>query len=421
MANIAIVCPPLPGHLNPMFTLGRALVKRGHRAYVFTIPALAANVRSQGLDFEAVGAVGGDALAESIREMGGKRGLSSLRYAVGRARQLTQLLCEELPERFRAAGIELALVDQNEPAGGSVAEYLGLPFVNVCPSLPLNREPDIPPPFVPWTFRPGVWGRLRNRIGYGLSDWLIRPINGTLNRYRRGWGLRPISAPDDTFSRRAQLCQMARELDFPRRALPQSFHYLGPFCDAGGPGGGAAFPFERLNGKPLIYASLGTLQARDSRHFHTIAEACAGLEAQLVIATGGEGGDLPQGLAGEPVVVRYAPQLDLLARASLTITHAGLNTVMQSLLFGVPMVALPITHDQPAIAARMAHAGAGETIPIGRATSANLRAAVQRVMREPGYRTRAESLRDSVKAAGGVERAAAIVEDVLRNTMPRRA
>lgn len=414
MAKIAIVCPPLPGHLNPMFTLGRALAKRGHEVSVFNIPALEPNVRSQGLGFQAVGTIHGAALGESIREMGEKQGLASLRFAVRCARQLTQILCEELPELLRGSGIELVIADQNEPAGGSVAERLGLPFINVCPSLPLNREPDIPPPFLPWRYRPTILGRFRNRIGYGLSDLLIAPINETLNRFRRSWGLRPVRTPNDTFSERAQLCQMVPELDFPRRALSASFHYLGPFYDAG-PSAAPPFPFERLNGKPLIYASLGTLQARDSRHFYTIAEACAGLDAQLVMAAGGQGGDLPQGLAGEHVVVRYAPQLDLLARASLTITHAGLNTVMQSLLFGVPMVALPITHDQPAIAARVAHAGVGETIPIKQATSAKLRALVQRVMREPGYRAQAKRLRDSVSAAGGVERAAAIVEDVWKS------
>jgi len=46
---------------------------------------------------------------------------------------------------------------------------------------------------------------------------------------------------------------------------------------------------------------------------------------------------------GSPLVVEYAPQLELLAKARLTITHAGLNTVLDSLSNGVPLVAIPIT------------------------------------------------------------------------------
>lgn len=411
MANLALVCPPLPGHLNPMLTLGRALKKRGHRVTVFNIPAIQGTIESQALEFEAVGAAGGEKLAESIRQMGEKQGVSSLRFAVACACQMTEILCEQLPRRLRINAINLVIADQNEPAGGSVAEHLSLPFVNVCPSLPLNRDPDIPPPFVPWSFRPDAWGRARNRIGYGFSDLLIAPIHKSINRYRKRWGLTLIRQPDDTFSPLAQFCQMVPEIDFPRHELPAGFHYLGPFYEPGAHG--VPFPYEQLDRRPLIYASLGTLQARDSRHFATIAEACAGLDAQLVISTGGDTGDLPPRLPGSPIVVRYAPQLDILARASLTITHAGLNTVMQSLLCGVPLVALPITHDQPAIAARVAHAGAGEMIPIRKATSVLLRDAVKRVMSVASYRHRAREISESIQRAGGAERAATIIEGVL--------
>lgn len=420
MARFALVCPPLPGHLNPMLTLGRALQRRGHSAIFFHIPAIKSTVRAQGLEFHPVGAVLSDALAESIRKMSEMQGLGSLRFAVRCSSRIAEILLDELPAAFQSARVDLLLADQNEPAAATVAEHLGLPFVSVCPSLPLNREPDIPPPFLPWRYHSMAWARTRNRVGYALSDLLIAPINRALNRYRRNWGMRPIVQPDDTFSSLAQLCQLIREVDFPRRELPPAFHYLGPFCDTGAPGT-VPFPFEQLNGKPLIYASLGTLQAGDSRHFQTIAAACSGLDAQLVIATGSDSGDLAERLPGNPLVVRYAPQLEVLAKASLAITHAGLNTVMQSLLMGVPMVALPITHDQPAIAARVAWCGAGEMIPIKQATSSSLRAAVQRVLFEPGYRARARELSQSVKLAGGVERAVDIVESLLPSRALKQA
>lgn len=411
MAKIAVVCPPLPGHLNPLFALARTLQHREHSPIFFHIPAIAASVRAQGLAFAPIGNASTAALAESIRRMSAAQGLSSLRLAVDAARKTTRLLCDELPAAFERAQIDLVLADQNEPAAATVAQHLGLPFISVCPSLPLNREPDIPPPFVPWPYRTTTAARLRNRLGYGLSDLLISPINRTLNRYRRRWGLRPVSRPDDTFSPQAQLSQMVREFDFPRPELPASFHYLGPFCDL--TAAPLAFPFDRLNGKPVIYASIGTLQDPDSRYFQVIAAACCDLDAQLVIATGGESDHLPHNLPGSPLVVRYAPQLEVLSRASLTITHAGLNTVMQSLLFGVPMVALPITHDQPAIAARVVRSGAGVAIPMKNIQAADLRDAVTRVLQTPGYRARAQALSRSIKLAGGVERAASIVEAVL--------
>ena len=50
--------------------------------------------------------------------------------------------CRELPDAIRAAGVEALLVDQMEPAGGAVAERLGLPFITVCNALLINRDPD---------------------------------------------------------------------------------------------------------------------------------------------------------------------------------------------------------------------------------------------------------------------------------------
>ena len=394
-----------------MFALGRALQRRQHSVTVFQAPAIEERVHEQGLGFYPVGGVQSSELAESIQNLAERRGLGSLRFAVQGAARMSDLLCRELPEILRGADVEMVLADQNEPAAATVAEYLGLPFVSVCPSLPLNRAPGIPPPFVPWGYSGSAWARLRNRIGYSVTDRLIAPINATINRHRRGWGLKPIRTPDDTFSPLAQLSQMVPEIDFPRRALPPNFHYLGPFHGAEP---SSLFPFDKLNGKPLIYASLGTLQAGDSHYFRYIAEACAGLDAQLALATGGAPGtEPPRDLPGDPVVVRFAPQTLLLRRAALCITHAGMNTTMQALAFGVPLVALPITHDQPGIAARVAYSGAGVTIPMQRVTVARLRQAVETVLREPRYRERAQAIAGSIASAGGVDRGAQIVEQVF--------
>lgn len=75
---------------------------------------------------------------------------------------------------------------------------------------------------------------------------------------------------------------------------------------------------------------MGTLQNRLNDVFYTIAEACTDIDAQLVISLGG--GQAPEtfsNLPGNPLVVKYAPQLELLQKASLNITHAGLNTTLE--------------------------------------------------------------------------------------------
>ena len=393
-----------------MATLGRALQRRGHQVTVFQVPGLESRVKNEGLDFCGLGPDAGD-LAGMIERLGQLEGLASLRLAVQGACRLATVICTHGPDAVGAAGIDMLLVDQNEPAGGSIAEHAGLPFVSVCPSLPLNREPAIPPPFVPWGYSRGWTACFLNRLGYAAADRLIAPIRKRLNGFRTAWGLRPSRSPDDSFSPLAQLCQMPREFDFPRENLPAGFHYLGPFLDQRS-GGEAPFPYERLDARPLVYASLGTLQSGAGDYFMRIAEGCARLEVQLVITTGNSAASV-RDFPGDPIVVDYAPQMALLQRAKLVVTHAGLNTVMQALACGVPMVAMPMTHDQPAIAARLARTGAGIVIAPKQASVERLHAAIQAVLTEPKYGNAATALRDAITRSGGVERAADIVEHCL--------
>ena len=99
-----------------------------------------------------------------------------------------------------------------------------------------------------------------------------------VDAYRRQWGL-PIHATVDAgFSRIAQISQQPVTFDYPRRGLPETFHYVGPLRFPGPEQ--VSFPWERLDGRPLIYASLGTLQNKTIDLFRCIAEACQGLPAR---------------------------------------------------------------------------------------------------------------------------------------------
>jgi MGT family glycosyltransferase len=163
-----------------------------------------------------------------------------------------------------------------------------------------------------------------------------------------------------------------------------------------------------------VYASLGTLQNGKDRVFRTFAEACLNLNVQLVIT---HGGGLDERTAasfpGQPVVVGYAPQLDVLRRAVQTLTHAGLNTMLDSLSCGVPLVAVPITFEQPAIAKRMEWCGAGKMVPFRGLTTAGVRTAIEEVLSNAVFAANARRLQQSIADAGGVVRAADIVEQVV--------
>ena len=110
------------------------------------------------------------------------------------------------------------------------------------------------------------------------------------------------------------------------------------------------------------------------------------------------------------IVVRTAPQIDLLKRAALCITHAGLNTALEALAQGVPMVAIPVGFDQPGVAARIAYHGVGEFIEVGNLTTRRLSDLIARIKENPKYRYKAGWFQKVLAETRGLDIAADIVE-----------
>jgi zeaxanthin glucosyltransferase len=420
MAHIGVLVPGAVGHLNPASCLGRELQTRGHRVTVFQVLDLEDAVRRTGLDYQEIGQqqFARGRYNDYIMHLGTLKGLAALRYTIWFFSFKSRMLFEEGPDLIRSLGIDLLLVDEVEPAGATIAEHLRLPFLTLSNALTVYRESNIPPVFTGWRFSRSYPAKVRNKVGYLLQRLLAKQWLDMLCLQRREWGLPPYRAPEDFISAWGHLSQQPPCFDYPREHLPAQFHYTGPWHDTR-VRPSIPFPFEKLDGRPLIYASMGTLQNRIQPVFREIAQACEGVNAQLVMSLGG--GAKPEQVAplpGNPLVVDYAPQLELLARAALTITHAGLNTVLESLSAGVPMVAIPVGNDQPGVAARVKWLGAGEVLPLKGLRANRLRGLVKRVLGEEQYRVQARRLMLEIKGSDGVQKAADLIEQVLQEQQP---
>ena len=414
MARLGAFCFPGTGHINPMTALARALQQRGHEVVIFGIADCEARVRAAGVEFCRIGEEDypPGTLRRLDERLGELKGLATFRFTVERVKNTARMILRDGPEAVRKSGVEALLVDEAD-LGGSVAEHLGLPFVSIAMFPPLIQDDRIPPFCFGWAAGQDRLSRLRNQFGFRLLSKVAAPVFNVVNKQRRAWGLPPLKRSTDALSSLAQIAQLPAALEFDVPGKPAILHYTGPFVDAR-QRPPVDFPWERLDGRPLIYASLGTLQNGSEAIFRTIAEGCAGLEAQLVISLGG--GLEPSrlgALAGGPVVVRYAPQLEVVKRAAVVITHAGLNTVLESLAEGVPLVALPLGNDQPGVAARVAARGAGVVIPQKKLNARKLRAAVQTVLHNESYHRAAGALKKAIAEADGLNRAAGIIEDAL--------
>jgi MGT family glycosyltransferase len=426
MAHIGILCPHNAGHLLPEGTLGRELARRGHRVTLLGLAQSAPIAQQLDLHLHVLAEENIRGPSFPIRWTAfncfGASWMIGL--LAGYSRQ-AEILLQCVPPALKELAVDGLLIDQTFAGGGTVAEHLGLPYVTVSAALPWDQEVRVPPLFTPWAYTEGPRARWRNRLAYAGWRWYLGPILKIVNRYRRAWKLRPLQRLAEEYSPLAQICQLCRELDFPRRELPPAFHYVGPLA-ASRPDGNTEFPWDRLNGRPLIYASLGTVSDPANRPiFRKILAACAGIDAQLVLALGKwtdcrgaslreELGDLPQ----NALVVDFAPQLALLDKAALAISHAGQNTVMEALSRAVPIVAIPRSADQPGVAARVQYAGVGLMACSRSITTDALRQMIERVLTEEPFRRRAQQLQHAIAAAGGAPRAADIVEAAFTTRRP---
>lgn len=420
MTHFGIICPAAAGHLNPMTTLGYELQKRGHRVTVLGIEDAQPLVLAAGLEFRVIGKSDfpKGATKDLFTQLGNLSGFKALQYTIKWITNTAKMSLRDAPEAIKAAGIEALLVDQVTPEGGTVAEYLNLPFISVCSAIMVNREISVPPFITSWNYNPSWRGLLQNRLGYALLNLIGKSLRKVINDYRQQWNLSPYHSPNQNYSQLAQISQQPAEFEFPRRELPSIFHFTGPYSNPASREP-APFPYEKLTEQPLIYASMGTVQNRLLWIFQMIATACVELDVQLVIALGGGASpeSLPE-LPGNTIVVGYAPQLELLQKATLTITHAGMNTTLESLSNGVPIMAIPITNDQPGVAARIAWTGTGEVVPLKKVSVEKLQKTIKQVLTTDSYKENALRLQEAIRRAGGVSRSADIIEQAISTGQP---
>jgi zeaxanthin glucosyltransferase len=420
MTHYGLICPAASGHLNPMTTLGYELKKQGHRVTLFGILDTEPKAIAAGLEFQSIGESNfpKGVMKEMFTQLGKMSGLVALRYTINWIQKGAFVTLCEVPTLIKKAGVDALIVDQVSPEGGSIAESLDIPFISCACALMINRDVSVPPFNTSWNYSSSPWAKTRNWAGYKLLNRLGKPIRDVINEYRSEKNLQPILNPNDNYSKLAQLCQQPAEFEFPRQNLPNCFHFTGPYNNISSREA-IPFPFEKLTGQPLIYASMGTIQNRLLEIFHYIAEACNSLDAQLVISLGGSASpEVLQGLPGNPLVVGYAPQLELLQKTTLTITHAGMNTTLESLNNGVPMVAIPIANDQPGVASRIVWSGCGEAVPVKKVNVDNLRIAIKKVLTEDSYRKNALQLQTAIQKAGGTKRAIDIMEQAISTGKP---
>jgi MGT family glycosyltransferase len=409
------------GSVPPTLDVAAALTRRGHDVRVLADPVLRPDVEASGAAFVAwTTAPHRDdhtPASEFIRDweprtpMGGLARIRD-RLVTGPAARFAADVRAELRQRpADVVAPELLLL-----GAGVGAQAAGVPVCVLSTTIHVVPTPGVPP-FGPG-FLPakGPLGRARDRAFAAVGAALWNRGLPALNAARAANGLAPLGDVFDQLrSADRTLVLSSAAFDFAAHRTPPGVIHTGPrindpvWAEAWTPPPGDA---------PLV---LVAMSSTNQDHATTLRRVIAGLGRLPVRGLVTTGPELdPSQLDPPPnvTVVRSAPHAAVLAHAAAAITHGGHGSVAKALAAGVPQVCIPISRDQPDVAARLVAAGAGVRLQPWTASPRAVARAVTKVLEDPVYRHNAQRQATAIAAERTGDRAVTELEALAAQADP---
>ena len=108
----------------------------------------------------------------------------------------------------------------------------------------------------------------------------------------------------------------------------------------------------------------------------------------------------------------YVPQLEVLKKVDLFITHGGMNSSSEGLYNNVPLIVVPQFGDQPVVAKRVEELGAGVPL-MGDISPLAIENAVNKILSDNSYKENAKKVGESLRECGGYKKAAEAIHKVI--------
>ena len=399
------------GHVNPMLPLLQELVSRGDEAVVYVTREFEAAVRHTGASLRLLDdSLGIPSSFAGMPGLGGGAG-AAMKKAMPMLMGLMRRSLHATPglvEQARAERADCVVYDPMAVWGRSAGKMLGLPAAIFQTSFGLSHSPTIQN-----AMRVNMKGPPPPSALLAIARLML---TSEVMHWRHGM---PRMNPRSAFRSVEDL----NIIPVPRKYQPDAgnfderFLFVGPSVLPRNDRGD--FPLERLEGKPVLLISLGTTPMNMRPDFYKACfEAFRDTRWQVVMACGKSLDPATLGPAPANVLVRqHVPQLEVLERARVFLTHGGMNSTMEGLWHGVPLAVFPQFADQPLNASRVTELGLGITLSAQEALDPKaLRESIERLDADPGYRTRLAEFQKELREAGGHRRAA----DELQKFAARR-
>ena len=397
--DVLFVNAPAHGHVNPTLPVAEELLRRGHRVRYATGAELLPSVRAAGAeavevplrmprpprfdkDFDP------GAMQPHFEQM-----LSDMRAALP--------VLEEEVERARPDAV---LADAVAPIGRILTDKHGLDHVATVPNLASNEQFSLRDEMnAHWKagfdpYHPVMVGFVQQVEDFAAEHGVRMAAAGMMSAE---------PAP-------LNLVFVPREFQLAVDTFDERFAFVGPSLA----GREDRERWEPADDRPVLFISLGTVFHERPEFYRTCLEAFDGTDWQVAMSVGSAVDPADLGQLPENFEVRSRfPQTAVLRRASAFLSHSGMNSTMESLYYGVPLIGVPQMPEQEVNARRAEELGVGRRLDSDEADAALLRKTVDELARDEQVRANLDQLQRRLRSYGGPVAAADAVEAHLDSTM----
>lgn len=384
MSNVLFLSAPAHGNVNPTLGLVSELVKRGEEVHYFSSPLFKEQVEAAGAHFHAYSAD-----LDIYKAQGRQGGNHPLNEVLNTA--TTSI--DEILEVAHAIKADYLIHSAGFPFAGIIKQILRIPSIAsfaVFAGLRQFEErmkmatPETAPHLKPM-FDTYALKASQLEATYDIT----LPTNPLMLIFNKG---------DVNLVYTSKL--FATDSDY----FDDTYKFVGPPIYQRKEE--EDFPVAQLEGKKVIYISLGTVFSTFNEKLYPVFfEAFGNTDAVVVMAAYSV--DLSQYQIPSNFIVRhFIPQATVLKHTTVAVTHAGMNSISDLVHNAVPFVALPLGADQPLLAKQASELNAAISLDAATVDAATLKAAVEQVITDPRYLENIRKIKTSFDEAGGYSKAA---------------
>ncbi len=379
------------GHTNPTLPVVSELVKRGYEVIYYSTEEFKEKIEGTGAIFRDY----------NIPHYDISRIPPNSLELLELLLRLTSSLLPTLVREVKEISPTCIIHDSLSLWGWIIGKNMGIPSIDSITTFALNRK---------------ILKKIANRMIIQkvftsplLLIRLLRLKKALEKRYKVRFGFSNIVLNPEKLN----IVYTSRKFQPLADEFDDTYSFVGPSIIPHGEIG--EFPIEKLKDREVIYISLGTVRNRRPDFYKNCIEAFRESPYLIIMSIGNridikELGKIPHNF----LIYPHVPQIEILKRASLFITHGGMNSVHEALYFGVPLLVFPQTSEQRLVGYRVEKTGAGEVIDERETTPEILRMYAEKLLNEPSYRKNAEKIGTSFKEAGGYKRAADRIDNFCK-------